>query len=226
MSDRTINFGESETEATYQIQDTDSTGGGNFVVAKDTNANTVLLQYDPTTDTWEYAGDVDMNGGNVSGVGTLTADSVNTEKARIGQVCLFATLSSDQTVQDNTDTLVEFDDAVIEHTGAVSLDASKSAAVIEESGIYSVEASVSTSQLSPGDDIRTTLRVNGSLANGTEDGSSVAQDTFLNAAYVQAFTDSLDAGDELTVNYRQISGGPVEISALRRRTRYIVRRVG
>ena len=79
MSDRTINFGESETEATYQIQDTDSTGGGNFVVAKDTNANTVLLQYDPAIDTWEYAGDVDMNGGNVSGVGTLTAESVNTE---------------------------------------------------------------------------------------------------------------------------------------------------
>lgn len=81
MSDRTINFGESETEATYQIQDTDSTGGGNFVVAKDTNANTVLLQYDPDTDTWEYAGDVDINGGNVSGVGTLTAESVNTEQA-------------------------------------------------------------------------------------------------------------------------------------------------
>ena len=86
MSDRTINFGESETEATYQIQDTDSTGGGNFVVAKDTNANTVLLQYDPAADTWEYAGDVDMNGGNVSGVGSLTADSVNTEEANISKV--------------------------------------------------------------------------------------------------------------------------------------------
>ena len=84
MSDRTINFGESESEATYQIQDTDSTGGGNFVVAKDTNANTVLLQYDPDTDTWEYAGDVDMNGGNVSGVGTLTAESVNTDALRVG----------------------------------------------------------------------------------------------------------------------------------------------
>ena len=86
MSDRTINFGESETEATYQIQDTDSTGGGNFVVAKDTNANTVLLQYDPDTDTWGYAGDVDMNGGNVSGVGTLTAESVNTERLEDGIV--------------------------------------------------------------------------------------------------------------------------------------------
>ena len=84
MPDRTINFGESESEATYQIQDTDgAAGGGNFVVAKDTNANTVLLEYDPASDTWEYAGDVDMNGGNVSGVGTLTADSVNTEEVGI-----------------------------------------------------------------------------------------------------------------------------------------------
>ena len=99
MSDRTINFGESETEATYQIQDTDSTGGGNFVVAKDTNANTVLLQYDPGADTWEYAGDVDMNGGNVSGVGTLTAESVNTEEADIGRVSA-SNLSVDQ---DNAD---------------------------------------------------------------------------------------------------------------------------
>lgn len=81
MPDRTINFGESETEATYQIQDTDgAAGGGNFVVAKDTNANTVLLEYQPASDTWQYAGDVDMNGGNVSGVGTLTANSVNTEE--------------------------------------------------------------------------------------------------------------------------------------------------
>jgi hypothetical protein len=86
MPDRTINFGESETEATYQIQDTDAVnGGGNFVVAKDTNANTVLLEYDPAIDTWEYAGDVDMNGGNVSGVGTLTADSVNTDRLLNGR---------------------------------------------------------------------------------------------------------------------------------------------
>jgi hypothetical protein len=89
MPDRTINFGESETEATYQIQDTDgAAGGGNFVLAKDTNANTVLLQYDPTTDTWEYAGDVDMNGGNVSGVGALTAESVNTVEALIGNAAI------------------------------------------------------------------------------------------------------------------------------------------
>jgi len=101
MPDRTIHFGESETEATYQIQDTDAVnGGGNFVVAKDTNANTVLLEYQPGSDTWQYAGDVDMGGGDITNVngltassaiigGTLTAtdvntDSVNTDDGTIG----------------------------------------------------------------------------------------------------------------------------------------------
>ena len=78
MSDRTINFGESETEATYQIQDTDGAdGGGNFVIAKDTNANTVLLQYNPTSDAFEYAADVDLSGSN------LTVDDVTATTASV-----------------------------------------------------------------------------------------------------------------------------------------------
>jgi len=80
MSDRTINFGESETEATYQIQDTDgAAGGGNFVIAKDTNANTVLLQYNPSTDAFEYAADVDLSANAVT-AGTLeTATVIDTD---------------------------------------------------------------------------------------------------------------------------------------------------
>jgi len=83
MSDRTINFGESETEATYQIQDTDgAAGGGNFVIAKDTNANTVLLQYNPSTDAFEYAADVDLSGSNLTaGDVTATTASVSTAPA-------------------------------------------------------------------------------------------------------------------------------------------------
>ena len=78
MSDRTINFGESETEATYQIQDTDgAAGGGNFVIAADTNANTVLLQYNPSTDAFEYAADVDLSGSN------LTVDDVTATTASV-----------------------------------------------------------------------------------------------------------------------------------------------
>ena len=61
MPDRTINFGESESEATYQIQDTDgANGGGNFVIAKDTNAGRVLLEYNPTTDSIESVVDIDV----------------------------------------------------------------------------------------------------------------------------------------------------------------------
>jgi len=80
MSDRTINFGESETEATYQIQDTDgAAGGGNFVIAKDTNANTVLLQYNPSTDAFEYAADVDLSANAVTADDlTATTASVST----------------------------------------------------------------------------------------------------------------------------------------------------
>ena len=78
MSDRTINFGESETEATYQIQDTDgAAGGGNFVIAKDTNASTVLLQYNPTSGAFEYAADIDLSGSN------LTVDDVSATTASV-----------------------------------------------------------------------------------------------------------------------------------------------
>jgi len=138
MPDRTINFGESETEATYQIQDTDgAAGGGNFVVAKDTNANTVLLEYQPGSDTWEYAGDVDMNGGNVSGVGTLTADSVNTVRGHITRQSPIL-IGADGFRSD-------FDGADID----ARLDAALSAAssddiLILESGGYTTDRTIST----------------------------------------------------------------------------------
>ena len=138
MSDRTINFGESETEATYQIQDTDSTGGGNFVVAKDTNANTVLLQYDPGADTWEYAGDVDMNGGKVSGVGTLTAESVNTEEIdsgeylRSGNRLAVWELDSDSPYTSNT--ITDIDDFRMYWIVVNSTDASTSSFRVQVNG--------------------------------------------------------------------------------------------
>jgi len=137
MADRTINFGESETEATYQIQDTDSTGGGNFVLARDTNANTVLLQYDPATDTWEYAGDVDMNGGNVSGVGTLTADSVNTE--RIGSERHFAGAYDGDDIDTRLDNAIAaadlYDTIYLENGGYSSRNLNKRLVLVGTGGI-------------------------------------------------------------------------------------------
>lgn len=51
MADRTINFGVDSTEATYQIQDDDPTGGGDFLI-NDTAVATPLLQYIQSTGRW------------------------------------------------------------------------------------------------------------------------------------------------------------------------------
>ena len=108
MSDRTINFGESESEATYQIQDTDgAAGGGNFVIAKDTNANTVLLQYNPSTDAWEYAGDVDMGGGDITNANAIESTTVDSDA--VGTPTIIDT--EDGTNYDVGDQLVGFGDA-------------------------------------------------------------------------------------------------------------------
>jgi len=71
MSDRTINFGTDDTEATYQIQDDDPLGGGNFAI-NDLDAATAILEYDQTNDTWVVA-EIDVT--TVNGADTSTASA-------------------------------------------------------------------------------------------------------------------------------------------------------
>ena len=47
---------------------------GDLILAKDNSGGTVLLECDGTT--WQYRGPVEMNGEDISGVGTLTATDV------------------------------------------------------------------------------------------------------------------------------------------------------
>ena len=221
MSDRTINFGESETEATYQIQDTDSTGGGNFVVAKDTNANTVLLQYDPDTDTWEYAGDVDMNGGNVSGVGTLAAESVNTEdvdaesvNTDIIDITRKATAftkddDSDVTVESDTVTQLPLTNDRVDGLGSADLNNDK--AVIQDDGTYLLSTKVtwaSSSNWSAGD--RCGMAVN---AAGTRLGTFRQRKVSTNEQEITSLTDirSLSEGDDVFLELFQDSGSAQDI---------------
>jgi hypothetical protein len=78
MPDRTINWGDSETEATYQTGDDDPTGGGNFVVARDTNGGVTLLEYDPAAGEWVSRGDVNLSGNDLS-ANAIDAGSVSAE---------------------------------------------------------------------------------------------------------------------------------------------------
>ena len=64
-----INWGGDETTAPFSSR-LDETAG-NFILAEDNDGSTVLLEWDGST--WQYRGPVEMNGADISGVGTLTA---------------------------------------------------------------------------------------------------------------------------------------------------------
>jgi len=79
MSDRTINFGTDDTEATYQIQDDDPAGGGNFAI-NDLDAATAILEYDQTNDTWVVT-EIDVTTANVT-----TVNGADTSAASANEV--------------------------------------------------------------------------------------------------------------------------------------------
>ena len=66
MSDRTINWGDSEVEAVYQTGDDDPDGGGNFIVARDTDGGVTLLEYDPVAGEWVARDDLNLDGNDLS----------------------------------------------------------------------------------------------------------------------------------------------------------------
>jgi hypothetical protein len=63
MPDRTLNFGDGETEATYQIQDTDAAnGGGDFVLVGDLANSVERLLWDPVAEEFVVANPVRIDG--------------------------------------------------------------------------------------------------------------------------------------------------------------------
>ena len=70
MPDRSLNWGNPADSGTrWQTQDDDPNGGGNFVVLRDLDGDTVLFQYDPVDGEWQYFAPVSM--------GALTTESLN-----------------------------------------------------------------------------------------------------------------------------------------------------
>jgi hypothetical protein len=64
-----INWGGDSSTAPFSSRLDEA--NGDLIIAEDNSGGTVLLEYDGST--WQYRGPVDMNGENISGVGTLTA---------------------------------------------------------------------------------------------------------------------------------------------------------
>jgi len=79
MPDRTLNWGESEVDARYQTGD-DQPDGGDFIVAKDTDGDTILLRWDHGEEKWVAGGDVDLDGNDINSVGTASVDALEADR--------------------------------------------------------------------------------------------------------------------------------------------------
>jgi hypothetical protein len=80
MVDETIEYPSGDGDGPYyQGAGGNAPPDGNFVVAE-TGAGTKLMEWDATAGEWVVRGPVEMSGNDVTGVGALDADSVNTEK--------------------------------------------------------------------------------------------------------------------------------------------------
>jgi hypothetical protein len=67
-----INWGGDSSTAPFSSRLDEA--NGDLILAEDNSGGTVLLEYDGTT--WQYRGPVEVNGEDISGVGTLTATGV------------------------------------------------------------------------------------------------------------------------------------------------------
>lgn len=74
--ERDLYFGADATDATYRVGDDDA--DSRFVLAEDTNAGTILLEYDEANSEWVSRGPVNLDGNNISNVGDLEVGSTTT----------------------------------------------------------------------------------------------------------------------------------------------------
>lgn len=73
MAERRINWGPGDGTGKYRTEDTGSPG--DFVVAEDTNGNTILLKWSSANGAWQYGGPVDMDGNDLTDAGTTVYDA-------------------------------------------------------------------------------------------------------------------------------------------------------
>lgn len=156
--DRRINWGADATDARYRTEDTGN--GANFVVAEDLDGQTVLLEYDDsaTPSEWKVRGPVEMNSNDISGVGTITASTVNTDELTVNEVAARIYQTSAQTISTGTVTTVAFDSSDDYGSGDVlTIDTANNKITIEKAGVYTFDAAIG--YVNPDDQHRCLCRV-------------------------------------------------------------------
>jgi hypothetical protein len=82
--ERRINFGADATDAKWRTEH--DTANSKFILAEDLDGSTVLLEYDETASEWVARGPVNLDGNDLSNVGTVSASAVNTDNLSLSSV--------------------------------------------------------------------------------------------------------------------------------------------
>ena len=202
---------------------------GNLILAE-TDTGTGLFEWDGSA--WQFRGPVEMNGEDVSGIGSLTATSGNFDSVTTGEASIAETVGvmhstvGTQDIPHDTFTQVAYDTVSDEDSAVVSMDTTNDQIVIQEAGTYRIESTIRWSNdanWSQGDRAEVWLR--GDIdemrirepAHGgwTDDAKSMTTSR----------TYELSANDTIRTDVRQRSGStiPVAHSALESNKLEVVR---
>lgn len=224
MPERTIDWGGANSPYETHV---DRDNNGRVVLAEDTSGNTVLLEYDEGAGEWVYGGPVNMDGADVSNVGTLDANAIDTGEATINNVVGKASLTgSDQSIPSGTAELLDLDTIEIEDDSVVDVDTANSKFVIQRAGTYTVKPVITwarDSSFSSGDNIFYSVFV---------DGISVSVPSFQHVGGVSKLTMSapvdisVSTGAEITVTVNHNSGQNEAVAAVDSQTYVSITRVG
>ena len=208
--DRIANWGESESAARYQTGD-DDPDGGDFIVARDLDGQRMLLKFDFTANEWQYAGDVDMGGGDINSVGTARVDALEAEQLLTEFDGAELRTSNSFEIADDTLTDIEFETVERDKNGFADLVNNQ---IVIPSNDYSLAfVSFELDVESAGMDLELCrLLKNGDEINGGLFRTNNPRD--FRAQSWSVFGIEVSENDAISVDLRHLSGEPRELRDL------------
>ena len=175
---------------------------------------------DLTVTTLTVEGDADLRGGDLTGVGALESETVNTDDLSVKNV--EAVYQIDTTVSLPNDTTTEIDGwtAVVDDIGTLSNSVAWSP---NKNGVYAVIINLSTDAILSGSTTNVFIELTGSVTLGT----AIQHGSFISggdrAGETAIFYVDMSSSESITVRVRQRSGSE---EALGQRSRLQIQRVG
>jgi hypothetical protein len=222
-----INWGGDSSTAPFSSRLDEA--NGDLILAEDNSGGTVLLEYDGTT--WQYRGPVEMNGEDISGVGTLTATdatisgtvdagTVNAEDLSVNNVGGRAYRSVDQTIPTDDVTQIGLSETVNDDSGEFSLPNNEF--VAKDSGFYIITGTVTYDDFAPDSSFNVFIRVNGVDTAAVGNQTSITENDSESVTFMQR----LNADDRVGLFTFQASGNDQTVQGGLKSTHLSVAQIG